>query len=50
MAMYWSVLEGSAAAGSADEGLQHVAVDLREGRCLRDRSQVVDTEFKTELL
>lgn len=45
-----SVFEGSTVAGSADKLLQHVAVDLPERSCLRDLGQVVDTEFKTELL
>lgn len=44
------VLECSTAAGSADELLQHVSVQLPEGRRLGHLRQVVHTELEAELL
>lgn len=43
-----SVFESSAATGSTDELLQHVAFDLPERCCLSHLSQVVHTELKAE--
>lgn len=45
-----SVLEGSMVAGSTDELLQHVAIQLPEGSGLSHLSQMVHTELEAETL